>query len=87
MATSPDLIDLLSASAGLIFETMLIAALYVATAVGVLIAGRRNRLFGALVGMVSFAMLAALLVFGGPLTTLRGYAACINRENPACSIG
>jgi len=87
MATSPDLVDLLSASAGLVFETMLIASLHVATAAGVLIAGRCHRLFGALGGMALFATLAALLVFGGPFATLRGYAACIDRDNPTCSIG
>jgi hypothetical protein len=87
MSTSPDLTDLLSAGAGLIFETMLIASLYVATAAGVLVAARRRRLLGALSGVACFGVLVALLVFGGPLATLRGYAACVDRENPRCSIG
>ncbi len=63
---------------------MLIASLYVATAVGVLVSARRRRLLGALSGVALFGLLAALLVLGGPLTTLRGYAACVDRNSPAC---
>jgi hypothetical protein len=82
--TSSLLIDLLAAGAGLIFETMLIASLHVATAAGVLIALRRHPLLGALSGTALFAILAGLLVFGGPLATLRSYAVCVDRDSRAC---
>ena len=58
MSTTPDLNALLPMSAGLAFETMLIASLYVATAAGVLIAARRRRLIGALGGIAVFGFLA-----------------------------
>jgi len=87
MSATPDLNALLPMSAGLAFETMLIASLYIATAAGVLIAARRRRLLGALGGIAVFGVLAAFLVLGGPLTTLRGYAACVDRDSPRCNLG
>lgn len=79
MPDPPGWRDFFGSIAGLLFESMLIAGMFIGLAAGMVVAQwRRSRWIGIVLGCIVFIAIALALFLGGPFTTLQHAASSLS---------